>query len=291
MPAKLSDFGDLKISNFETSDKVSLSYWEAGHGEPLIFIPGWSSNGSQYFHILYLMSKKYHVYVLDMRNHGLSQKVSYGNRIARYAADVKEFREHLGIKTAYFTGHSMGASVLWSYIDNYGTSSINKAAFVDQAPSVYSHQGWSEEERQHAGSITNSTERMIDVFTGKAPQNKLVVNTDMISHVMSMDTPYYESVTHFCQSFIHDDIDLMKLVLWDHINSDWRDVIRNKIDIPSAIFTGENSDWKESQIWINSVIPGSKIYMYTKAEHGDHMLMMKNPVKFSMDLDNFLSSQ
>jgi len=27
---------------------VKLSYWEAGSGKPLVFIPGWSANGAEY---------------------------------------------------------------------------------------------------------------------------------------------------------------------------------------------------------------------------------------------------
>lgn len=40
MPAKLSDFKELSIHSFTTSDGVRLAYWEAGQGKPLLFIPG-----------------------------------------------------------------------------------------------------------------------------------------------------------------------------------------------------------------------------------------------------------
>ena len=48
LPHKLSDFKDLQINRFKTSDGVELAYWEAGQGEPLIFVPGWSANGAEY---------------------------------------------------------------------------------------------------------------------------------------------------------------------------------------------------------------------------------------------------
>lgn len=41
LPAKLSDFQGLEINSFQTSDGVSLSYWEAGTGKPLVFILGY----------------------------------------------------------------------------------------------------------------------------------------------------------------------------------------------------------------------------------------------------------
>ena len=75
LPTKLSDFPELQINSFVTSDGVKLAYWEAGSGEPLIFVPAWSASGANYINVLYLLSKRYHVYVLDERNQGLSQKV------------------------------------------------------------------------------------------------------------------------------------------------------------------------------------------------------------------------
>ncbi|MGD7289252.1 alpha/beta fold hydrolase, partial [Ralstonia pseudosolanacearum] len=114
LPEKLSDFKDLRINAFTTSDGVKLSYWEAGEGEPLIFVPGWSANGAQYINVIYLLRRHYHVYVLDVRNQGLSERVDYGVRISRFAADLKEFSDHLGLKQADYCGWSMGASVMWS---------------------------------------------------------------------------------------------------------------------------------------------------------------------------------
>jgi hypothetical protein len=75
LPTKLSDFKDLQINSFQTNDGVKLSYWEAGSGRPLVFIPGWSANGAEYINVMYLLAQKYHVYVIDPRNQGLSQNV------------------------------------------------------------------------------------------------------------------------------------------------------------------------------------------------------------------------
>ena len=78
LPSRLSEFKDLQINHFTTSDGVKLAYWEAGQGKPLVFIPGWSANGAEYLNVMYLLSKQYRVIVLDPRNQGLSQNVDYG---------------------------------------------------------------------------------------------------------------------------------------------------------------------------------------------------------------------
>jgi pimeloyl-ACP methyl ester carboxylesterase len=61
---------------------------------------------------------------------------------------------------------------------------------------------------------------------------------------------------------------------------DWRDMISRKIDVPTAIFTGDNSNNVLSQRWIQSQIKGSEFVVYSAEEEGDHFLAFKNPVKF-----------
>ncbi len=288
LPAKLSAFKDLQINSFSTSDGVKLAYWEAGEGDPLIFVPGWSSNGAEYINLIALLKDKYHVYVLDHRNQGLSEKTTRGTRISRLAQDLNELILHLGVKKANISGWSMGASVVWSYIDLFGESKIKKLVIIDQAPSVYSHSDWSEEERLQAGAFTSSPELMIRSFTGEKV-SRLIVNTDVPQRSKQMDSTYFENSQLFNSEFIKGDIEAMKLVMFDHLTNDWRDVIRDKITVPTAIFTGEESNWLESQKWMNSVIEGSSIHVYKTEEFGDHFLHLKNPVKFSSDLHVFLS--
>lgn len=290
LPAKLSDFKDLKINTFTTSDGVKLSYWEAGKGQPLVFIPGWSANGAEYFTILYLLKEHFHVYVLDQRNQGLSQHVDFGLRISRFAMDVKEFADHVGLKKANYCGWSMGASVMWSYIDLFGSKSINKVVFIDEAPSIYSHADWTEQERLAAGGFTTSPERMIESFITMIPANKLITQNHLLERFSAMDSPYYENTEELSKKLIKNDVHDLSLIMFDHVTNDWRDVIRSKIDVPTAIFTGEYSDVLQSQRWMHSVIMNSKLYVYSKAEQGDHFLAFKNPMKFTADLIRFLNN-
>lgn len=288
LPAKLSDFKGLQINFFTTSDGVRIAYWEAGKGDPLIFVPGWSANGAEYINVMYLLSQHYHVYVMDPRNQGLSQRVEYGGRIARFAMDLKELSAHLGLKKANYAGWSMGASVLWSYIDLFGTDSINKAIFVDEPISIYSHQDWSEQERQDAGGTTTSAERMVAGFTGGAPLNALVTDLRPWERAQAMDSPYYVNSEGFAQAFIKNDPKAVGRVLFDHVTNDWRDVIKHKVDIPVAIFSGEYSNNLPSQRWMQRTLPQATLHVYSRAEQGDHFLMFKNPVKSTTDLRAFL---
>jgi pimeloyl-ACP methyl ester carboxylesterase len=288
MPAKLSDFKDLQINSFTTSDGVKLSYWEAGKGKPLVFIPGWSANGAEYINVMYLLSKHYHVYVLDPRNQGLSEHTERGARVARFGADLKEFGDHLGVKKADYVGWSMGVSVLWSYIDTFGTKGINKAVFIDEPPSIYSHADWSEKERMDAGSITSSAERMVEAFTTGKPVSSFVIQSQAFQRFTLRDSPYFANSEAFAEVAVKNDVNAMKRVLFDHAMNDWRDVIRTKVNVPTAIFTGVYSDSLQGQRWIHSMIPNSELHVYSAEEQGDHFLAFKNPVKFTTELRTFL---
>ncbi|TDV50243.1 pimeloyl-ACP methyl ester carboxylesterase [Pseudomonas graminis] len=287
-PFRTSDFDDLTVSSFITRDGVNLAYWEAGQGQPLIFIPGWSANGAMYFHLMHILSKHYRVYVLDVRNQGLSERVNSGNRISRFAMDVKEFADHLGLSEAHYCGWSMGASVMWAYIDLFGTQGIRTLSIIDQAPSVYCHADWSEEERVQAGAFTTSPERMIASYTQGTATNMLVSGSRVLERAMAMESPYFHNVISLVQAAVNDDMAFTGQVLFDHATNDWRDVIRTKINVPTAVFTGAYSDWLESQRWMSSVIPDSVLQVYTKEEHGDHFLAFKNPQKFAADLRSFI---
>jgi pimeloyl-ACP methyl ester carboxylesterase len=288
-PSKASDFAGLTVSSFVTTDNVNLAYWEAGSGKPLVFIPGWSANGAMYFHLMQLLSQHYRVYVLDVRNQGLSEKAAFGNRIARYAMDVKEFAEHLDLTEADYCGWSMGASVMWAYIDLFGTRGVRTLTIIDQAPSIYCHADWTEQERLDAGAFTTSPERMIASYTG-GTTNMLISQTRVLERAVDVSSPYFHNVLSLVQAVVRDDMAFTAKVLFDHTTNDWRDVISTKIDVPTAIFTGEYSDWLHSQHWMNSVIEGSQLHVYTKAENGDHFLAFKNPEKFAADLRGFLDN-
>lgn len=288
LPARLSQFNGLEINSFTTNDGVKLSYWEAGAGEPLIFVPGWSANGAQYVNLMALLARRYHVYVLDPRNQGMSQHVPHGGRIARFSMDLKEFGDHLGIKSASYVGHSMGAAILWSYIDLFGTQGIRKLALVDEPISIYAHEDWTEKERTDAGGTTTSAERLVAAFTRGGPASRLTTDLKPFERAQMMDSPYFANSERFASEFVKNKPEALARVLFNHAVNDWRDVVAHKIDVPTAIFSGEESNNLPSQRWAQSVIGGASLYSYTAAEQGDHFLMFKNPVKFVGDLRSFL---
>jgi non-heme chloroperoxidase len=287
MPGKLSAFAGLDINSFKTNDGVRLNYWEAGSGDPIVFVPAWGASGAEMINQLWLLAKTNHVYVLDQRNQGTSEKTLKGQRIARYSMDLHEFLDHIGTDKTVLAGWSMGASVIWGYIDLFGTARISKAVFVDEPVSIYTHADWSEEERLNAGGMTTSPERMIAAYRG-APTNQQIVDMKVVHRSQMLDSPYARNALGLAER-VGSDPDFTMLVLFDHALNDWRDVIEHKLDIPVAVFSGEQSNNLPSQEWIADTAPDGRLFNYGDGDDGDHFLMLKNPVRFVADLRAFLT--
>jgi len=291
LPAKLSDVKGLEIGEFLTSDGVKLSFWTSGQGTPLVFVPGWSAGGADYINIIHLLSQRFKVYVLDMRNHGLSDKVEFGNRISRFAADLNDLLVSQDIASAHLCGWSMGCSVIWGYLDTFGSARVQKLIFIDEAVSIYAHSDWSEEHRVQSGAFATSAERMIALYFGEAEANRLIVDTDLLDFYHSKGAPAFENSHSLMEALVPQDREALRRVLFDHILNDWRDVILHKIDRPTLMVSGEHSDWVQSQRWIADVVPDGRAIIYGKDEHGDHFLHLKDPIRFCGEVAEFLDGK
>ena len=113
--ATTASAADSKEGFFTTNDGYRLHYIEAGSGDALVMIPGWSQTAAQFKYQIDGLSDKYHVIAIDMRGHGESDKPDHGYRIHRLSKDVHDFLAARGLSNVTLAGHSMGSSVIWGY--------------------------------------------------------------------------------------------------------------------------------------------------------------------------------
>jgi esterase len=120
-------------------ETVELAYEEFGHQYPLplIILHGFFASSRNWRKIAEKLSVLYHVYVLDMRNHGSSPQ----HEIMDYpsmTADVLRFMETHRISLPFIMGHSMGGKVaMWLALNH--PERMSKLIVVDIAPKSYVH--------------------------------------------------------------------------------------------------------------------------------------------------------
>lgn len=107
------DARSLQFADVSLKTGVRLRYAEQGdpNGPQIILLHGYTDSSFSYSRVLPSLNKKYHVYALDLRGHGDSERPASGYKLTDFAADVRAFMDQKGMKRATIVGHSMGSFI------------------------------------------------------------------------------------------------------------------------------------------------------------------------------------
>ena len=271
---------------FTVSDDVALNYLDFGSGRSIVMIPGWSQTAEMFREQLLPLSKHFRCIAIDMRGHGESQNNGQGFTIDRLATDVNEVIAGLDLEKPILLGHSMGASVLWRYIEKFGSSNVSKLVFVDQAPVLLQQSGWSTEQCQQFGAIFDKAalEAVCSSLIDPDAANAATIN--LLQSMFSEDFPRDQFDWVVTENLKFERASAAAL-LRDHCHHDWRSVI-TRIDVPSLVVGGKASlmPW-QSQQWLSENIPNAKLALFEADEGGQHFMFLENPALFNKIVFNF----
>ncbi|HEX2525370.1 MAG TPA: alpha/beta hydrolase [Geminicoccus sp.] len=280
----------MPIRRFVLPSGVTLSAIDEGQGRPLVMIPGWSQTAATFKHNIPFLAQHRRVLALDMRGHGESDKPMGGYRVARLAADLAEVLDQLDLQDGVdLLGHSMGSSVIWSYLDLFGPARLRRLVIVDQAPMATALPGWSEEDRQRYAAFLpdpNATAALCArVRDATDPASLREILHGMFTPAFpaaDLDWIVQENLK-FPRGFAAD-------LLFDHCLNDWRDIIE-QIRLPTLVIGGRASffHWS-SQEWIASRNPNARAVIFSEAEGGAHFMFYENPERFNQELSSFLGT-
>ncbi len=271
-----------------TRDGITLRYTRIGSGHPLILIPGWSQSAAEFGRQLDDLSSVATIYQLDMRGHGKSDKPAHGYRISRFAADLYDTIVGLDLESVDVLGHSMGCSIIWSYLDLFGPVRLRKLVLVDQAPTVTSMPGWTADDNLRYGVLFPTYQALAD-FCGAVKTTSDVAGTKELLRGMFTKDVSEEDLAWIAAENLALPRDHATDLLYNHSLLDWRDVIR-RITLPTFVIGAEKSIFSaESQRWIASVVPGAKISIFPEAEGGSHFMFFQNSKRFNAEVKAFLA--
>ncbi|MBN2347559.1 MAG: alpha/beta fold hydrolase [Bacteroidales bacterium] len=114
---------------------MKLFYREFGAGFPLIILHGLYGSSDNWFTYGRKLSEKYHVYLVDQRNHGQSpHSEMFDFELMR--DDLFEFYRDHNIRRAIIIGHSMGGKTAMYFAASF-PEKVEKLIIVDIAPKSY----------------------------------------------------------------------------------------------------------------------------------------------------------
>jgi esterase len=113
---------------------LTLHYREAGdpNSPPLILLHALLSNAQNWDEISSMLAERYHVYALDQRGHGESDRPgTYSFELMR--DDLKAFVGALSLDRFILIGHSMGGTVAYLFAESW-PERIERLVFEDTPP-------------------------------------------------------------------------------------------------------------------------------------------------------------
>ncbi len=118
---------------FETSDHVRLHYIEAGHGRPIVLVPGWTMPAWIWQRQIDDLARSYRVIALDPRGQGDSAIPAGGYEPHRRGADIAELLALLGPEKPLIVAWSLGVLDTLAHIHDAGDTAIAGLVLVDNS--------------------------------------------------------------------------------------------------------------------------------------------------------------
>lgn len=109
----------MKKGMIKLSDGTDIYYEELGLGENLFLLHGNAGDSSYFEYNIGALSKKYHLYLIDFRDHGRSDNARDKLTFELMASDLKEIFDKLSIRSANILGFSDGANLALVFTIRY----------------------------------------------------------------------------------------------------------------------------------------------------------------------------
>ena len=276
--------GTMTLSNGD-----HISYIKEGSGPVVVLLPGWSQSAAQWKHQIDDLSTDHTVYAVDLRGHGESSDAAGGYRIARLAADLREFLDDLDLSDVTLMGHSMGVSVIWAYLDHYGPHRVAQLILVDQAPMVTGKPTWSDADKVTYGCLFPDAAGLEGFVAAVSATDTVDGHKEIIRGMFTANISEDE-LAWIASENLKMPREAAAGLLWDHCLNDWRDVIAD-IDLPTLVVGSEASIFSaESQRWIAAQNPNADVVIFEADDGGSHFMFYENPERFNRHVREFLAS-
>ncbi|KAF6833050.1 alpha beta hydrolase fold protein [Colletotrichum musicola] len=288
---------------FQTS--LPLADAGAASAKQCILLMHGFSGSSDYFYRNFdaLAARGLWVVAPDMRGHGKSDRTRGGYHVARLAADLHNLVAHLRRAAPDVrivpVGCSIGAAVLWTYVELFGPADFAGFVFVDQAPlqDRSSFDGW-DESKAHTGCFDEASMLGAQRFWMEKPADAYVdlvdgclgyrakpdPKDDVSPETRKKDEEFFTGISALC------DPAWLARLLADHTRYDHREAIE-MISVPTLVMAGRRSGCFPLEGMLETVRRVEKnrpgLARESVYESG-HWLFYEEPDKFNQEIGDFV---
>lgn len=298
----------LPLENIPASGPGSLA--DPRRQTCILLMHGFSGSSAYFTRNYAGLSANHWVVAPDMRGHGASGRSLGGYHVARLAVDLRTILEHLRSKTTTTAisfvpvGCSIGAAVLWTYVELFGDADFAGFVFADQAPlqdrSLLPGDDW-DETRANKGCYDEATMRAAQQAWTTTPgeAHKGLVreclgyrfapeDADEVSGLQAeKDEKFFAGISRLC------DGRWLARLLADHTRYDHREAIE-LVTKPSLVVAGRRTGCfplEGMRETVRRVEKGSGkpgLARWSVYDSG-HWMFYEEPDKFNKEIEGFVA--
>ena len=154
----------LRTINIKTSDGTALPVSVIGNGKPVMMMHAYGMDAREFLPFILPLMGKYEFYLSHFRGFGAAKNIELTqfDFVHQYADDIDAVIEHACLKRQIeslpVAAISMGALVMWSYFERFGTDRVSRYLNIDQSPVIHNQPNW------QGGLFGNRQKEMFAVF-------------------------------------------------------------------------------------------------------------------------------
>ncbi|KAI1777393.1 alpha/beta-hydrolase [Hypoxylon cercidicola] len=314
--ASVADPG-MQYAHCEANDGCALAFQtslplggpDARYRRCVLLLHGFSGSSAYFARNFAALRGRFWVVAPDMRGHGNSGRPRGGYHVARLAADLRDLVAHLraacpDVDVAVVpVGCSIGAAVLWTYVELFGRADFAGVAFVDQAPlQDRSPFGAWDAGRAHRGCYDEATTLAAQrawIDDAAAAHRDLVRSClgyrhepepgDGVSDEQARrDEEFFTRISARC------DGEWLARLLADHTRYDHREAVE-LITVPTLVMAGRRTGcfplegMRETVRRVEAARPGLGLAKMSVFDSG-HWLFYEEPERFNREIAEFVDS-
>ena len=163
---------------YESRDRVPIYYETRGSGDPVVFVHGLTANHRHFKYQVGMFRKTHRTIAYDLRGHGASGVPDHNLNISALANDLKELIDYLDVSPATLVGWSLGAHVIFEFIEKFGQGDIGRFVIIDMAPRLM---------KQDPGAQTDPWSYGLRGLSGVFGDFDHADNTAMLAYIVESD--------------------------------------------------------------------------------------------------------
>ncbi len=252
----------------------------AGEGPPLIFLHGWTMDGTVFANQMALLADRHLCMAPDLPGHGKARHLE--PRIDAAARALEAMMAERGLSGVTLVGWSMGAAVAWRYLALFGDDRVVCLITVDMSPRMVNDADWMLGlMRQDAASIAANTARFRNDWQGSAPAIAAGMFADRAGPPA---LPFASAVAR-----IRDNDPAAMAAMWTSLlAADARAVVPT-LRLPVLVMHGLRSRVYPAATaqWLADRIPGARRHAFAASGHSPHL---EEPEAFASAVAAFAAS-